>query len=1662
MKRNQHGQILSQAMAGLLGKPQPGAMAFVRCLMPEVVRELAVDPRFLPSGWDVHRVTDENDAQTKAITADKAVEMREKKEAAVLLLVDTERAGAGMDGIYSAAREVNEAELFDRAKRLALREVRKQLSPDSCQFAEQAVKKARGYRNSNSLSRWAEFDYLCQVATGDQLPGAHLHILGLWNILGSEEMDSLNTSRMFVNQLLGATTSNLPPSERIKIIRLSQDSKERINELERFLNSVRTKTLCSALEELANQKNLWIGNLQTEFSELICDIKLSPWRQPKGSVYKWSGLEDTEDGTLEFLLKRGSSDRKRGSGDRPRVLEVRWKAEPPNLEKDAVRYRVTVKTDLDEDLADLEISHSAKGEEKARFTSDDFDFSDEDTLQPAKVTVEIIDNAEIQTIESEEFRIRFGDTPERKASSGGVKMRTLSEGLAECGNREIIADSTIHYAKDFVHLKTPVEQRSRKGFKVFRPSLITAVEKQWVEKKGEIGRWKVQVRSCGNPAAKPEFHPYKIGESETWEQAVKTSRKLAERFGEVGGVGQVYDEKSSDFRNVQEYLRQWALLLEGCEDPLLSLANTVEVQSLSGNTIGLIVLPAHPLRVAWHVAYDNLVFHAAFEQNQKAKDIRDELGGLDGAMFPAFLPNPKRGVFVFADTLGFHSVAMVPDSDTEPKAAVAILARTLGGDGDHNVPTASGQSAKVLTDEIWKYLKCHDTSHLLHIHALRAGDGQTVARSLGGIHERYQQDADSMNLDSDEKDDEQAPAFSLSLYPSKEQEAISGRFITEVREKRRNRAGSLAKEDSWMLKSLNLPGNINVPCLRWARRETEIPDTAAHVAIAFDTFESLITLDVEKEPQDFTRPYYVFGLLSFYERHYTRQPLPTWINTAPVASKGEKHPSRRGNTDLLERIQKAIQHTIVQHINEDKSKTLGLPALRTEISSNKEAKLEKLHRLCDWVLTLDRNAGIEYFDSSNSYVIDCVPEREDLGCLRLITSTARLDEIHKLLNNALDQMGLIHSSENANFLLEHLKALSGHLAIRLTGHQPVMSELIALAVSHANCVEPGNKDCWFPLEKGFFIPVDDVKDLLPPLLEGKNKTERQMHHGLIYVTVESPKNKRSHSSLSFRFMEVKYRRHLRSARSHDTLKPIKDHIQALRGRWDQWYTGEDVCSVFRAIRRAKLARVLHFYADRAYRHHLKEDGYRKLISEIDRMIESGSEYSFSTNEKSDRGWVFCSEYRGSQPLEILSDRNCRIFLFGSTLLQDLCSDFISPSSIQENQQITATVSLPKSDQKYHSRQEEHHQSKTQFKTEKMSSNGDKLVDGSNSMLSVCLGTNIDTNSDVNWQLGIDGNPHLLIAGTSGMGKTTCLVNLCKQMVAADVWPIVFSYHQDIDEKLENSLGGVRFIDFDGLGFNPLQVINRNSRRAYLDVAGAMRDIFAAIYPDLGDVQLNDIRIAIKESFEEMGWRSGDANAPEPAFRRFIEILQEKPNPDRGLRTLLGRLEELDDYGFFDTDNKLWGSLWEDKRPSIIRIHKTQNENLQRAFTYLIFYNLYKNMFLRGIQDRITHALILDEAHRASRLRLIPTMAKECRKYGISLVLASQGAKDFDESVFSAVASYLILHLTDADAKVLVKNVSNSKQEKMLIDKIKQMNKYKALYFGEGKSKPSYLRLLSPE
>jgi DNA polymerase III delta prime subunit len=327
---------------------------------------------------------------------------------------------------------------------------------------------------------------------------------------------------------------------------------------------------------------------------------------------------------------------------------------------------------------------------------------------------------------------------------------------------------------------------------------------------------------------------------------------------------------------------------------------------------------------------------------------------------------------------------------------------------------------------------------------------------------------------------------------------------------------------------------------------------------------------------------------------------------------------------------------------------------------------------------------------------------------------------------------------------------------------------------------------------------------------------------------------------------------------------------------------------------------------------------------------------------------------------------------------------------------------------------------------------------------------------VDWSVSIRSNPHMMMVGLPGMGKTTALINMCRQLTEAGIAPVIFSYHDDIDEKLTGAIGPMRTVDFDGLGFNPLRV-DAASQTAYIDVAGTLRDIFSSIFPDLGEIQLEELRGAIKQSYDDLGWNERGVERPQPPrFRTFLDILKSRPKPNQNL---LARLQELDDYGFFDGEDGDAGILV-DGRPTLIRVHLSTNEIVQRAFSSFVLYSVYKDMFRRGVQDGITHAIIFDEAHRAAKLKLIPKLAKECRKYGLALALASQGVRDFDGALFEAVANYLVLRVTEGDARTLARNTGPTADQQRTADRLKALKPYHAMFFSAVSQKPTSLRLSS--
>jgi DNA phosphorothioation-dependent restriction protein DptH len=317
MIESAHAQLFSAALIDLLREPTNGDVAFLRCVPSELVDALIDMPEFAVPNWTVSAVVDT--PGIRRITADQAVEQREDKADPALFLIDPLRAGAGLDGIYSAAREIAEAELFGAAHEKARRKLR-----GKAPFLRAAQRRAERLGRRHRLTPWQVFDFL--IAVDSTSPGAALSKIGLWPIAlnGTPDDSELDLSAALADRLLFAQDGR-SIRDRVRALLLDDPSGDQGTSLERFLRDVADRGPLHAAQALAGRPDMWLRRLQPHFSgEALQAIKLLPWRGPRGDLAKWSGLKEPDEpgGSPRLILDREAPTKDKGQ------LEVRWTTEP--------------------------------------------------------------------------------------------------------------------------------------------------------------------------------------------------------------------------------------------------------------------------------------------------------------------------------------------------------------------------------------------------------------------------------------------------------------------------------------------------------------------------------------------------------------------------------------------------------------------------------------------------------------------------------------------------------------------------------------------------------------------------------------------------------------------------------------------------------------------------------------------------------------------------------------------------------------------------------------------------------------------------------------------------------------------------------------------------------------------------------------------------------------------------------------------------------------------------------------------------------------------------------------------------------------------------------------------------------------------------------------
>lgn len=373
---------------------------------------------------------------------------------------------------------------------------------------------------------------------------------------------------------------------------------------------------------------------------------------------------------------------------------------------------------------------------------------------------------------------------------------------------------------------------------------------------------------------------------------------------------------------------------------------------------------------------------------------------------------------------------------------------------------------------------------------------------------------------------------------------------------------------------------------------------------------------------------------------------------------------------------------------------------------------------------------------------------------------------------------------------------------------------------------------------------------------------------------------------------------------------------------------------------------------------------------------------------------------------------------------------------------------------------------------------------------------------------VDGNKffnkHIAIVGSTGSGKSHSVAKIIQNAAKAKEGTyqglnnshiVIF----DIHSEYRTAFPDAKFIDIDNLTlpywllnsdelqelFIDTEANDHNQRNVFKEAVVASRKAHFFGTEEKKEklhfdspvfFEINEVLAFAKEKNEEMvkGSRDMKAGPLNGKLSNFVSRLENKIS-DKRLDFLLG--EKSKQISFEDTLKQLIGYTENTSNITIIDLSGVPFEVLSITVSLISrilfeFGYYYKRLRVsknpeEDINNDIPLLLVYEEAHkyvpnndlakyRASK-ESIERIAKEGRKYGISLLLASQRPSEISETIFSQCSNFLALRLTNPADQNYVKRLLPDTLGS-IVDKMPSLKAGECLLIGDAVVLPSIVQV----
>lgn len=471
----------------------------------------------------------------------------------------------------------------------------------------------------------------------------------------------------------------------------------------------------------------------------------------------------------------------------------------------------------------------------------------------------------------------------------------------------------------------------------------------------------------------------------------------------------------------------------------------------------VLVSPTHPLRTLWLNSWVTLGKDWIEKIKAGGKDhiphVRSALlDSLVPSAYPVGIPVEDGRIFTPVDNLNAFWALYAPTTEENSRGLMAEICSALG----LAEPSAAGAdiSGKVIADKIERYLSQHPYVRELSLNVFNAGAGSVIADALLSL----QQKREHADL-----------RYDVRLFTSDPDSPVLGESIESM-----VRPGSTVNEaaDAFATSTgSHLFSKLNLAKHALSEFHANAKAFPAHISVLLDVFPAE-ELSIAEKPMGVTP---LHGLIQDFNTEFVDDDSGTYWNKRPVVGRSLNSDSQAACFDLLSSLSRHICFATAAVAASGASfksvpvVTLGLDVAQREL-------IYEVHQISDWVFTIDRNMGIEFFDHGGrknrpDYLIDYVPGASSQATHNLIISSRSSDELEAMLKPVLLGHGLSADGEQSVQILANLRSLSGQLALKLISAPTQQAEALGLALARLYLEYQG------ALSNQVIVPLDAHTDL---------------------------------------------------------------------------------------------------------------------------------------------------------------------------------------------------------------------------------------------------------------------------------------------------------------------------------------------------------------------------------------------------------------------------------------------------------------------------------------------------------------------------------------------------------------------------------------------------------